>query len=142
MAYTLNDLSGLTKSQAITVITNQQSWSKEFIIHMLNNLRPNNSHLTNKLKVGDVINSKLLHPALIIKIKGNLVVTVLLTTEETTPNILFKCNSRFYPNSYITTTISVTNLEIACSYFRSVYDCNSDIKLIKAQLKAFYKTIL
>jgi len=143
MPITMDDLKGLTKAQAISIIDQQTSWSNTHIKHLLHSLKSDIKSLaSNSLKVGDVINTRLVHPGLVLKVSNGIVICCLMTTEQTTEGILLKSNSRFFEGSYLTNTIIIHTLEESLTRFRGVYDCKQDITLIKKKLKEFYKSIL
>jgi hypothetical protein len=143
MPITADDLTGLTRVQAISMIDQQSSWSNTHIKHLLHSLKSDAKSLTSSsLKVGDVINTRLVHPGLILKIGNGIVICCLMTTEVTTEGILLKSNSRFFEGSYLTNTIVIHTIEESLTRFKGVYDCKSDVTLIKKKLKEFYKEIL
>jgi len=135
------DLQGLTKEQFLLVLDNNELNVKQ-IKTIINSMKFNQiCQQTNELKIGDIVTCRLRHPSLVIKIKNNLVYSVLLTTEETTEGILMKSNSRFFTTSYLTNTVVVHSLTDSISRFIGLYDNNKDIIEIKKKLKEFYKQL-
>lgn len=139
----LTDWQGLTLIQARQKIsTHAYVLEQREVLHMLNTMKLSTFDTRpNYLKLGDVyMNPIIKHPVLIIKIKNDVAYGVSLTTEESYVGILMKSNSRFYPDSYITSTIITTNA--SSIKLHGVYDCPSDLRELKKLLKQHYKKLL
>lgn len=138
----IEEWQSLTLAQAKDKISKHKSGLEHReILHMLNTLKIGKNVNPTTFKVGDVfMHAGLRHPAVILKISNDFVDAVILTTEESCTNILMKCNSRFYADSYFTATISRSNLEHI--QLHGVYDNIVDIKEVKKLLKQYYKKLL
>jgi hypothetical protein len=139
----MTDWQGLTLIQARQKIsTHAYVLEQREILHMLNTLKLNTFDTKPEyLKLGDVyMNLIVKHPVLIIKVKDNIAYGVALTTEESYVGILMKSNSRFYPDSYITSTM--ITIDASSIRLHGVYDCPSDLRELKKLLKQYYKKLL
>lgn len=140
----LTDWQGLTLIQARQKISTHayDVLEQREVLHMLSTMKISTFDTNpSYLKIGDVyINPIIKHPVVIIKLKDDIAYGASLTTEESYVGILMKSNSRFYPDSYITSTIITTN----ASHIKvhGVYDCPSDLRELKKLLKQHYKKLL
>jgi len=90
------------------------------------------------IRIGDVyFKGELGHPILILGKREDLFLCVLFTTENTTPGIICKANSRFFYDSYITSTILLTRVDM--NKFVGVYENRKHITEIKKLLKKTIK---
>ena len=87
------------------------------------------------LKVGDVFLHKIfLHPFVLLEKKQDKWLCGLMTTEETCTEILSKCESRFFYDSYFTCTL-FTETEPSKNTFINPYDNTAHLKKVLKQLK-------
>lgn len=85
-------------------------------------------------KVGDVLMSNVFkHPYVLLKKKSNGWIAGLLTSEDNCPEILEKCNSRFFSENFITKAL-FTVTEIQGSFINN-FDNNKQLKEVYNKLK-------
>lgn len=91
-------------------------------------------------KVGDVFTHVVFkHPYILLEQRKDDWVCGLLTTEDTCPEILEKCNSRFFSESYITKALfTVSKIE---GSFMGIYDNTKHLKEIYKKLKNNFLTL-
>ena len=111
------------------------NYNKEQLVGWITAL-PNTSLKTkpNTYKVGDVFTHVVFkHPYILLERRKEDWVCGLLTSEENCPEILEKCNSRFFAESYITKALfTVSQVE---GSFMGIYDNNKHLKEILSKLK-------
>jgi hypothetical protein len=113
--------------------------SQEQLLGWLNAL-PNGSGKTKpvKFKKGDVhMHPIFQHPYVLLDKKDENWICGLLTTESTCPEILSKCKSRFFSESYFTKMIFTTKTPIGS--FMMVYENPKHIKEVLTELKQILK---
>ena len=89
-------------------------------------------------KVGDVLMHQIFkHPYILLKKRKLDWVCGLLTSDETCPEVLEACQSRFFHEKYITKTLFITT-EI-CGTFVNVYQNDKHLKLVLLKLKDVLK---
>lgn len=85
-------------------------------------------------KVGDVMmHTVFQHPYVLLEKKKNYWVCGLLTSEENCPEILEKCNSRFFSENFLTKTL-FTVTEVQGSFVNN-YDNNRHLKSVLIKLR-------
>jgi hypothetical protein len=91
-----------------------------------------------KFKKGDVHMHPIFnHPYVLLDKKDENWICGLLTTESTCPEILSKCKSRFFSDSYFTKMIFTTKTPIGS--FMMVYENPKHIKEVLTELKEILK---
>ena len=111
------------------------NYNKEQLVGWVTAL-PNTSLKTkpNTYKVGDVFTHVVFkHPYILLEQRKEDWVCGLLTTEGECPEILEKCNSRFFAESYITKALfTVSQID---GSFIGIYDNNKHLKETFSKLK-------
>jgi len=89
-------------------------------------------------QVGDVFfHSVFKHPYVLLQKKKELYICGLLTTEESFPDILEICQSRFFSGSYFTKTLfTATKMQ---GSFIGVYSNNKHLREVRIKLKEILK---
>jgi len=138
------NLQGLTRQEALELIKKKSTWSDKEITTLISSMKGKLTLVPTMLKPGDIhtCNGLMGHPAVIFKIDGEDVYSVLLTTEPSTPGILKKCDSRWFENSYFTSTVVKNNKSDLINDIKTVYDNNRDLKEMTKLLKSSYAKIL
>ena len=122
------NVNGLTREEIITHIKTK-AINDSNIISAINGMKIKSSLYLDRIKIGDVYNCRELgnHPCLVIKMKNNLVYSLMLTTNKETIGIIERCESRFYPLSFITQTLIIKSEEYCITNFHSVFENNKQI---------------
>lgn len=134
------NIQSLTKSEAIDIARTKEKWTSKELVMMVSTLKSVGLQ-TDTIKVGD-IHAALGHPAVVFKVYQDLAYSVLITSDDTCLSIIKKCNSRFFPNSYLTGTIIVSSKEKALASLFKIYDNNKELRWLKNYLKNIYKHVL
>lgn len=133
------------KEKFIEELQNRKNWDTPFLIKMLKQKGLGeewDKSLTTpvELKIGDIyISNYMSHPALIIKIHGDNVTSVILSTKEASHNIYQITYSRFFRGSYVTLTVMNTSIGAARAKYLGSIDGKEDMKHIMKMLRARYK---
>ena len=109
--------------------------SQEQLLGWLNALPGNGGKIKPiKFKKGDVHMHPIFnHPYVLLDKKDENWICGLLTTESTCPEILCKCKSRFFSESYFTKTLFTTKTPIGS--FMMTYENPKHLKEVLAELK-------
>lgn len=111
------------------------NYSKEQLVGWITALPGTSSKVKPKIyKVGDVFTHVVFkHPYILLEQRKEDWVCGLLTTEENCPEILEKCNSRFFTESFITKALfTVSQVD---GSFIGIYDNTKHLKDILSKLK-------
>lgn len=136
------NIQSLTKAEAIEIAKIKTNWTNKEVIQMVSTLKGTRLETT-IVRIGDVHTTNGLgHPAVVFKIADNTVYSVLLTTDETCLAIIKKCDSRFFPDSYLTGTVTVMPKDKVLANLYRTYDNNKEIQKLKKYLIDIYKHIL
>lgn len=123
----------------------RKQWDTPYLVKIIKdrNLVLNwdkNLHSPTELRIGDIYASNFMnHPAVIIKVRGNEVTSVCLTSKNATHNIYQIQHSRFFRGSYVSLTILNTSIEHALSRYLGSLEGKEDIKQIMKALRERYK---
>ena len=110
------------------------NYNKEQLIGWVSALPSSLKVKPNTYKVGDVFTHVVFkHPYILLEKRKEDWICGLLTTEENCPEILEKCNSRFFGESFITKALFTVS-EVNGS-FMGVYDNNKHLKEVLSKLK-------
>ncbi len=125
----------MNKSELLQNITTK-SYNKVQLIEMVKKL-PGSSKPRLKPttpKIGDVyMHSVFNHPVVLCKKQGQMWYGIMLTTESKCESLLEPCQSRFFTNSYITTTITSFK---KMPMFLGTYDNNKHIREVYKRIKS------
>lgn len=133
MTFSKEDVLNKTPQELHKIIPLQQNWSSENVMAMISSLKSIRPTIEKEdIKVGDVfLNVSLHHPAIVIKVKDEIGYCLLMTTEETTPGILTKLESRFFKFSFITSTLILVPTENISKRFIGIIENHKCKQLIK-----------
>lgn len=136
------NIHSLNRQEVLDVLKTKETWPRKDVTVMVSTMKGLKLEPTS-IKIGDVHTTNGLgHPAVVFKITGDVAYSVLLTTDDTVLSIIKKCDSRFFPNSYLTGTIIATSKENVLSTLFKIYDNNKEIRKLKKYLSDSYKHIL
>lgn len=107
------DLKYKTPAELKKVICLQKNWSAGDLLDMLDTMKTNTYIKDNDpVSLGDAfLLPHMGHPAIIIKIEGDMCYCLTLTTDDNYPGIIVKLGSEFFKNSHVTCNLSVVNSE-------------------------------
>lgn len=123
----------------------RKQWDTPYLMKIINDRNlvkgwEKQLHNPTELKIGDVYASNFMnHPAMIIKIRGNEVTSVCLTTKNASHNIYQIQNSRFFKDSYVTLTVLNTTVEHALTRYIGTMESKEDMKQVMKALRTRYK---
>ncbi len=140
-------------NKLVEKLKSKQTWDTAHLVNMLgewkNEVSMRNYHFgTNvkEIRVGDIVDFDIagqLHPAIIIRIVGDICYACVLTSKENDYCTLGAIeNSRLFEGSYYTCTIGSMTKERALARFVGVFDNPHQLKQIKQKLHSLYQTVL
>jgi hypothetical protein len=140
------ELQGLTKDQIVNIIKeNKIPLNSKNVVAMISSMKLTGGKYRKitRLKIGDIMfHSGLNHPALIISVRKHKIAAVLLTSNYETDGLLMACGSRYYDDSYITSTVTFIQPTDIYSSMMHPYDNRKEITQIRKLLSKQYKGIL
>jgi hypothetical protein len=124
----------------IDTLVNKPTYSKSEVKHLITSVSSESVNKPSTLKIGDVFVNLVggkNRPIVIVKVLGDVVLGVPLSTTEDCLNLL-QFKSRFFGNNYFSKQVVITKYELAMSNFTGVFDSPRDLKKAKEMLKQFY----
>lgn len=123
----------MTKDEIIEKVNNTENLKKDKLLGWLRSLPSRTNIIPQRNKIGDVyMHPVFLHPYVLLKKKGDIWLCTLLTSEDECVEILTKCDSRFFYDSFVTKAIFTVS-EIKGSYM-GIYDNTTQLKKIRKEL--------
>ena len=128
----------MDKYQIIDKVNNKGDLAKKDLLHMLKLLPNYDKVRPNNIKKGDVYMHPIFqHPYIFIEEKDSYWICTLLTSDSKYEQVLEKCDSRFFTESYITKTLFTLSEKMGS--FMGVYDNNRHLSKITKNLKNIMK---
>jgi hypothetical protein len=137
-------IDGFTKHDALNYISNLKSISvvdAKRIISTMKSTKHSGFSKPDTVKVGDIFfHGGLNHYCVVISKKGEVVISILLTTTQSEINNIDICKSRFASvECYFTYTTNITTIQSVISNYVGVYDNTTHLREIKKKLKKYFK---